>query len=245
MSDMLEALKQVGNNLEEAWANLVQEHFSNPVLQVNYSNLITSASTPSQSLLSCPRSSPSPACPAGFCLADNTIQWRPLLSLQKRFLLRDLCPENSLPCRCCFVAKPIFLSNVNNFGFWNDLINFLRYFVQFVTRAILFGRTTTMTAAHLNEIVWSFLILIVHHHKKSRAASCWRVLGGKKQHSGSSGFDKFQIKIYLIEFMRKVRKNFKWIEKISQKQPSNIYWMIIIVNHLLIWLFSQASSGCQ
>ena len=51
MSDMLEALKQVGNNLEEAWANLVQEHFSNPVLQVNYSNLITSASTPSQSLL--------------------------------------------------------------------------------------------------------------------------------------------------------------------------------------------------
>ena len=46
MSDMLEALKQVGNNLEEAWANLVQEHFSNPVLQVNYSNLITSISTP-------------------------------------------------------------------------------------------------------------------------------------------------------------------------------------------------------
>ena len=139
MSDMVEALKQVGNNLEEAWANLVQEHFSNPVLQVNYSNLITSASTPSQSLLSCPRSSPSPACPAGFCLADNTIQWRPLLSLQKRFLLRDLCSENSLPCRCCFVAKPIFLSNVYNFGFWNDLINFLRSFVQ--TRAIsLTGR---------------------------------------------------------------------------------------------------------
>ena len=71
----------------------------------------------------------------------------------KTFLLRDLCPENSLPCRCCFVAKPIFLSNVNNFGFWNDLINFLRYFVQFVTRAILFGGTTTMTAAHLNDIV--------------------------------------------------------------------------------------------
>ena len=85
MSDMVEALKQVGNNLEEAWANLVQEHFSNPVLQVNYSNLITSASTPSQSLLLCQRSSSSPACPAGFCLADNTIQWRPLLSLQKRF----------------------------------------------------------------------------------------------------------------------------------------------------------------
>ena len=41
MSDMLEALKQVGNNLEEAWGSLVQEHFSNPVLQVNYSNLIT------------------------------------------------------------------------------------------------------------------------------------------------------------------------------------------------------------
>ena len=125
MSDMLEALKHVGDSLEEAWGNLVQEHFSNPVLQVNYSNLITSASTPSQSLLSCPRSSPSPACPAGFCLADNTIQWRPLLLWQISSLLRDLCSENSLPCRCCSVAKPIFLSNVYNFGFWNDLINFL------------------------------------------------------------------------------------------------------------------------
>ena len=49
MSDMLEALKQVGNNLEEAWGNLVREHFSNPVLQVNYSNLIKSATKPSQS----------------------------------------------------------------------------------------------------------------------------------------------------------------------------------------------------
>ena len=52
-----------------------------------------------------------------------------------------------------FIAKPIFLLNVNNFGFWNDLINFLRCFVHFVTRAILFGGTTTMTAAHLNDIV--------------------------------------------------------------------------------------------
>ena len=109
-------------------------------------------------------------------------------------------------------------------------------------KGYLFGWTTTMTAEHLIETVRSFLIL---HHKKSRAASCWRVLGGKKQHSGSSGFDKFQIKIYMIEFTRKVRKNLKWIEKNSQKQPSNIYWMIIIVNHLLIWLFSQASSGCH
>ena len=47
------------------------------------------------------------------------------------------------------------------------------------------------------------------------------------------------------EFTWKVGKNLKWIEKNSQKQPSNIYWMIIIVNHLLIWLFSQASSGCH
>ena len=44
MSDMLEALKQVGDNLEEAWGNSVKEHFSKP-LQVNYSNLITSANT--------------------------------------------------------------------------------------------------------------------------------------------------------------------------------------------------------
>ena len=44
MSDMLEALKQVGDNLEEAWGNSVKEHFSKP-LQVNHSNLITSANT--------------------------------------------------------------------------------------------------------------------------------------------------------------------------------------------------------
>ena len=47
--------------------------------------------------------------------------------------------------------------------------------------------------------------------------------------------------VLLLSFL--VGKNLKWIEKNSQKQPSNIYWMIIIVNHLLIWLFSQASSG--
>ena len=49
--------------------------------------------------------------------------------------------------------------------------------------------------------------------------------------------------VLLLSFL--VGKNLKWIEKNSQKQPSNIYWMIIIVNHLLIWLFSRPSSGCH
>ena len=153
MSDMVEALKQVGNNLEEAWANLVQEHFSNPVLQVNYSNPITSALTP-RNLYCCVKGPPHPQ-PALLASASQTTPFNEgLCSRYKNvFSSGSLCSENSLPCRCCFVAKPIFLSNVNNFGFWNDLINFLRYFVQFVTRAILFGGTTTMTAAHLNEIV--------------------------------------------------------------------------------------------
>ena len=48
----------------------------------------------------------------------------------------SFCTENSIPCRCCIVAKPIFLSNDNNFGCWNDLINFLRCLVQFVVRTI-------------------------------------------------------------------------------------------------------------
>ena len=60
-------------------SNLVKDYFSSHALQVNYSNLRTSSiiSTPSQSLILCPRFSHppcKPACPAGFCLADNTIQ---------------------------------------------------------------------------------------------------------------------------------------------------------------------------
>ena len=86
MPDMLEALRQVDDSLEEAWGNLVKDYFSSHALQVNYSNLRTS--TPSQSLILCPRFSHppcKPACPAGFCLADNTIQWRPFLLLKNVF----------------------------------------------------------------------------------------------------------------------------------------------------------------
>ena len=51
MWDMLEALRQVGDNQEEAWGKLVKEHFGNPALQVNFPNLITSSSTASPSLI--------------------------------------------------------------------------------------------------------------------------------------------------------------------------------------------------
>ena len=93
-------------------------------------------------------------------------------------------------------------------------------------KGYLFGRTTTMTTLHLNETVWSFLILIVHHHKKSRAASCWRVLGGKTW-------------IY-VKSREKFKVNWKKFTKAALKHLLNDYHCqssaYLIIQPSLLWL---------
>ena len=100
----------------------MKDYFSNPALQVNYSNLRTS--TPSQSLILCPKVLPILLVnqPALLASASQTTPF----ALVKNFLTPLETSIQRIHCLAVVVLLPklFFLSNVNNFGFENDLINF-------------------------------------------------------------------------------------------------------------------------